>query len=451
MLNKIIIVIALLLLTACKEKNLSVSPQVSDSGIPYTLVNMPGNSRVSIQLAWPNRWTINAEKNQATPRIATELILAGGAEGYGAGQVVEEFSDMNSEGYLSTSPDYVIGTLHYSPEYAEKTLEIANAHLKAPALDERWFKRIQDQLTAVAEEVAVAPGAMAFEALRIKILDDHPVRLSLNGTNPELVQGVSINSVREWVESVIVRKGVTIVIAGDLNADSASEAIDALFEGLPEGGGPSSLTFSGNYSPTRMLFHAPESTTSLLSFIGPLPPTKDGGEFEDAILLSQLRGIDGVLNDAVRTKLRASYHYAAGIDAFARSHRVLVLTGEIETSKLSAAEKIIRQAYSKFLASDNTPDISALKAEYSDNLKTMAEDTGSTAFSALMAKLDGFEGARVLQLLDELNSVSEESVLQRKRTAFPEESELVMIVSSPDKSVVADACVVTDPLDAVDC
>lgn len=442
---------SLLFLTACQEKEMTVSRQITDSGLPYTLISMPGNSRVSFQIAWPNHWTGFEGKNQLTPQIGTQLILAGGAEGYGAGEVLEEFTDMNSEAYLSTSADYVFGTLHYSPEFSEKTLKIANAHLKAPALEERWFKRVQDQLASNAIETAKVPGMSGFEALRLDVLGDQPARFSLDGTNEAEYREITVDDVREWVEAVIVRQGASIVIAGDLDKDSANDAVETLFEGLPQGKAYKPLNITSQYEPKRILYHDPDATTTLLSFIGPMPPTTDGGEFEDAILISELRGINGVLLNAVRTELRASYDYAAGIDAFSRKNRFLILSGEVESGKVSAAEKIVRRAYAKFLTADTKANVKALKSDYAENLKVMAGDTGSVAFSALLGTLDGFDGSKVLGLMDELDAVSSQSVNERRANAFPKESELIMVVSSPDSSVISDACVVTTPEEVRDC
>lgn len=442
---------SLLFLTACQEKEMTVSRQMTESGLPYILISMPGNSRVSFQIAWPNHWTGFEGKNQLTPQVGTQLILAGGAEGYGAGEVMEEFTDMNSEGYLSASADYVFGTLHYSPEYAEKTLKIANAHLKAPALEERWFRRVQDQLASNAIEAAKVPGMSGFEALRLDVLGDQPARYSLDGTNEAEYRKVTVDNVREWVKTVIVRQGVSIVIAGDLDEESANDAVESLFVGLPEGRVHKPLAITSRYEPKRILYHDPEATTTLLSFIGPMPPTTDGSEFEDAILISELRGINGVLLNAVRTELRASYDYAAGIDAFSRKNRFLILSGEVESRRVSAAEKIIRRAYVKFLTTDSKANVKALKSDYAENLKFVAGDTGSIAFAALMGTLDGFEESKVLGLMDELEAVSSQSVNERRSTAFPKESELIMVVSSPDPSVITDACVITSPEEVRDC
>ncbi len=441
-------------LAACQTPGSSkptISSETSTSGLEYSLINMPGNSRVSIQIAWPNRWALSNDNNQATPYIGAELILAGGAVGYKAGDVVESFTDMKSEGYLGSSPDYVMGTLHYSPEHATETLKIANAHLRAPTFDERWFSRIQDQFVASAREARARSGAKGFEAARWAVLGDHPGREALDRGNAELLASVSKDEVVSWAKEIIVRNGVTIAIAGDLSAASAGKAVDVLFDNIPEGSTTGPFSVDTNYSPRRILLHTPEASTSVMSFIGPMPPAREGGEFEDFMLVDELRREQGILFEAVRTKLRATYSYGAGLDAFTREDRILVLSGEVETSKVAAAEKVVREAYATFLKEGTLDNLGERKKPYLENLNNFEKDTGGMAFSVLLATLDAEPATRVLELKSELSAVTQQSISGRLASAFPKSEELLLVVSSPDATAIEDACVITLPEQALEC
>jgi len=138
MIKQIVVGALVLTLAACqsKDKEYELNDLVSPSGLAYTHIKMPGNPRISIQIAWPASSAYAIDGNPAVPRIATRTIFAGGAEGYPAGETVQRVSDMNTEGDLWPEADHVRGVLHFSPEHTDETLKIANAHLRSPAFDE---------------------------------------------------------------------------------------------------------------------------------------------------------------------------------------------------------------------------------------------------------------------------------------------------------------------------
>lgn len=450
--RQISVMMLVLILSACQSQGLKVSDEVSISGLGYSLIQMPGNSRVSIQIAWPSYWAFSKDENQAVPYIGTRLLLAGGAEKYPAGEVVERFADMNSVAYLTPSADYLLGVIHYSPEHQKETLEMANAHLRKPTLDKRWLKRIRDEFSEQMKEARTNPENKGFEALRWAIFGEQPIRSALSLDEMNIIDDVEQADIVVWSKNVIVRAGVSIVIAGDLTKQSAGDMVDTLFEGLPEGQVANDVPIDANFSRKRILLHTPDSKTSTLSFIGKLPPAREGSGFEDLLLNAALgTGSHSVLFDAVRTKTRASYVFGSSIEAFSRDQRILVLSGQVETSKLAEAEKAIREAYTKFLEVGPGDGLQQLKERFRENIKESLKDTGAMANSAMMAKLDGKKTTDILTLQDELNAVTVQSLKQRLNVDFPVTDELIVVVSSPDETALSDACVIKTPRQAVDC
>jgi predicted Zn-dependent peptidase len=199
-------------------------------------------------------------------------------------------------------------------------------------------------------------------------------------------------------------------------------------------------------------FISPKAQTSTLVFIGPLPPTRDGGEYEDVLLATALGGDDkSVLFDAVRTGLRASYGFGAGLDGYTRDLRVLVLTGEVETAKLPEAEGIVRQAYANFLKSPRMGDLAARKSPFEANVKEAAKDPMAASFSALMALLDGQNPDIALTLPSLLEKVTDATVQSRAASAFPAVDQLIVLAVSPDSAALPGACVITSPAEAASC
>ena len=222
------------LVSACQSQSNSVSEGTSADGMPYTLVSMPGSKRVSIQIAWPSDWLLQEDKNPAIPQVATRVLLAGGAKGYAVEEVVERMKDINSEAYLAAGTNYIFGTLHYSKEHQDETLGIANAHLVSPAVDESWLVRIRDSFSEGIKASRSSGEVQAFNAMRWSLLGDQPLREFLSLDNDDNINRVSVSDVKDWVSSTLVRRGVHVVVAGDMDTDAAGRVVDTLFTGLKD-------------------------------------------------------------------------------------------------------------------------------------------------------------------------------------------------------------------------
>lgn len=445
--------IALLGLAACTgDKQPSASVETSPGGIDFTLVEMPGNEWVSIQIAWPTDWAWREDVNQAAPFIGTQLLLAGGAEGYPAGEVGERFADLESEGNLGASPDHVYGDLTFRQEHMAETVEIANAHLRAPALEEGWFTRIHDGFAQNITESKAQPVQRSFDAARWAVFGDQPLRDALSLDASATIPALTREDVVAWHAQTITQDPETVVVAGDLDAEKAGAALDALFDGLPEATHEIAKEEEADFSPRRILLHMPEAETTSLTFIAPLPPTRLGGEYEDVIITQVLGGDDqSVLNEAVRTGLRASYGFGAGFANYTRDRRILVLSGAVDTEKLADSENVVREAYAAFRENGPTGLLSDRTAILEENLEELSEFVFDQAYAELQSALDGFEPGRSLRLGEELAAVSEDSVLERLANDYPQAAAFLVVAVSPDADALPGACVISAPEEAVDC
>jgi hypothetical protein len=92
---------ALILLAGCqKEEKAGATTEINPGGIEYVRLHIPKAEGFAIQIAWPRNWALRSDVNQAVPNIGTDLILAGGAERFTPGEVVETFADLNAEGAM---------------------------------------------------------------------------------------------------------------------------------------------------------------------------------------------------------------------------------------------------------------------------------------------------------------------------------------------------------------
>lgn len=448
----ILAVLALFSLAAGPDARASGVMETSPGGTSYARLYMPDAEKVSIQVAWPANWAMRENENQAVPFIGADLILAGGAQGHPAGEVVETFADLKAEGRLSVTVDYVFGSLTAPKEHLAEAVGIANAHLQKPALDEDWLARLRAGFAASMAEAAAIPATKGFNAIRWAVLGDSSVRRMLSMDPLDQITAVTRAETVRWHRETFFRNTAHIVIAGPLDAKEAGEAIDALLAGLPDGVAPAEARPQGNFAPRRILLHVPDAQASTLTFMGSLPPTRDGGVFEDVILASALgSGDQSVLFEAIRTELRASYAFSAGIDAYSRNLRLLFMSGEVETAKLSEAEATVRKAYEDFLKTGPSGDIDERKAPFIANAEAIRKDSVAASFTGLIALLDKEDPGVTLKLESVLADVTAASTRARLSSAFPRPDSLVVLAVSPDRNALPGACVISEPSQAASC
>jgi zinc protease len=429
-----------------------VTTEISPGGIEYVRLYMPDTEDVAIQIAWPTDWVVREEFNHAVADLGAELIFAGGAEGFPPGEISEVHADLNAQATVWFTSDHLHAEIIAPKDNLEKAVESTAVHLSAPSMDAAWLERVrQENISIMAEEMSV-PINRGYEALRWAILGDTSFRRALSGNVPELYTKATREQVLEWHRTAFVRNDAEIVIAGAINAVVAGKAVDTLFSQLPEGKSLAPVTPKADFSPRRILLHVPEAQTSTLEFFGPLPPTRMGGEVEDLLLASILGGSDNsVLFDAVRTGLRASYGFGAGIDGYSRELRFLFLAGEVETGKLAEAETIVRTAYAEFLKAPQLGDLSALKRPLATHIEQNMRDPITASFPLLVGLLDGQDPDVILRLTALLEEVTDETLHSRASSAFPSAEDLIVLAVSPDATALPDACVIKTPPEAVNC
>lgn len=444
--------LAALVLVGCRDDGAGVTTETSPTGIEYARLYIPDAQQISIQIAWPTDWAMREDVNQAAPFIGADLILAGGAGDFPAGKVAERFADMKADGRLSVTADYIYGQLAAPVDQMPDAVLIAAAHLSKPALNQNWFDRIQHGFADNMTQMAARPAIEAQDALRWAVLGDTPLRRALATIPVDQVNALTRDQVAEWHRQSFTRRGMKVVIAGRVDRTAAGKMIDTLLQDLPQGSRGNVMPVTADFAPRRILLHVPDAQTSTLVLMGPLPPIRDGGEIEDVVLADTFGGDDtSVLFEAVRTRLRASYGFGAGLDGYTRNLRFLVMSGTVETAKLAEAESAVRAAYAEFRAHPSVDDLAIRKARLATDREHLAEAPDAAAFASLMALLDGQHPAIALNLPEMIEDITAAQMVARAGTAFPAADRLITIATSPDAAALPGACVITTPAMAADC
>lgn len=158
-------IFAVILLAGCQEEEKAgATIETSPGGIEYARLYIPEAEDVAIQVAWPTTWAFRDDVNQAVPYIGTDLILAGGAEGFPPGEVLETFADLKAEGTMWVTADHLHGQLIAPKDNLGQAIAIAAAHLAKPTMDQGWFDRIQQGFATNIAEATSQPATLGFDA-----------------------------------------------------------------------------------------------------------------------------------------------------------------------------------------------------------------------------------------------------------------------------------------------
>ena len=440
----------LLSLSFCEaDKTPIASDQISPNGTPYRLIQMPGNDYAAILAAWPNDWAWAEGRNPVAPYIGAQLILAGGAEGYPAGDLVKRFADMDDNGELHVYEDHLYGFLAAKKKDWSEAISIANAHLTRPSFDPDLFNRFRTAAEQAIAELQSQTKHQGLLALEWAVLGDHPLRAFRALDDPDQFAELTFDDLRAWHSATLTAQPEAVIVAGDVTPDQAGATLDALLAGLPNGkSGPREMVL--DYRPRQILLHLPDATEAQLSFIAPLPASFSG--LEDYILAAALGGSeDSVLIASVRDGLRASYSFNAGIGLFSDENVFLMMTSALETVRLAETVNVVRDAYADFRDAGPEGDIMNLVASYRSAFKRNQNHVLEHGRMALGFALEGLATGDEMRLPDLADALTMADLRNRLQDHWPKAQDFVILAVSPDADALPGACVITRAQDAKDC
>ena len=424
----------------------------SPAGHEIYFLQLPEAENVAIQVSWPSSWPTTTGRNQAVPFIATELMATGGAGELSPSEIVEQFNDSQTASSLIPTVESVRGSLVTQKSQLETSVELANTVLTDPSLAEAWLRRVKDGLQARIGQANGIITNKAFDVARVAILGTGPIRDSLSLPDVGVIGQVSHDEVVAFHRETFITNGMTIAIAGALSVEEAGQAIDKLLDGMPAGDGRISAEVNYDFSPRSVLLHAPDLEQSFLGFIGQMPPTREGGEFEDLLAITLLgQGENSELFQAVRTRLRAGYGFTAGVANFTRDIRFLFLAGEVEAERLSEVRDVVVETYGGFIENGPSSDVGGLKAMIANGLATNIGNPVVASTMMIEALLDDLDPNRVMAITEEINTVTQETVKARLSNDFPKREELITIAISPDENALPGACVISSSEQIAQC
>ena len=397
-------------------------------------------------------WAFDGSRNPAPPFVAAETLLSGGTKDLRPQDVLELFEDKNSCGHLSVRPDHAIGEVEFPKEYVDEVVDIVVEMLVRPQVTPEWLARVKDGMRANMEQARIQSSNAMWSATILAILGDQPLRSYLNLPDLDQIDAVTRENVLTWHKETLAQANLTIAVTGAISQADAGDVIDRILAQLPKSDATQLNPAPANCSPRSILVHRPEAQKTSLAIIGQLPSTAEGGDLIDLLALEVFgQAGSGPLFDAVRTELRASYGLQAGFSNYDRATRFMFITGEVETTQLTAAKDVAIAAYREFRTNPNFDALPNIQQATADGTTKNVRSVNVVARTLLELALGGQDTALAPNLGDAIAAFSPEDIAARLRNSFPAAEDLMVFAVSPDANALEGACVITQIEQALTC
>ncbi|MCY3879681.1 MAG: hypothetical protein OXF74_10960 [Rhodobacteraceae bacterium] len=445
-------ILALHLTGACATSP-SIVESLSPGGTEFVLARVPGADHLVIQVAWPTDWAVNTGINHAAPILAMRSQFLGGAEGFEPGALKVQLNDAGAEAYLTLDSQFIYGTIVLPREGAEDVLAAINVHLRAPRFDELWFRRVRDEYMNHLEESLRKPQALTFDTTRWLTFGDHIYLRSQSFEGSlDAVRTVKRFDLVSWARATYSSAPQAFIVAGDIDAGTAGRLVDILLRGLP-GNPPSPASLPiGAPDAGSVLIHVPHARDSYVTISGAIPVPAEWPKIHDGFIVSTLSRSDGgLLHDAVRDSLRATYSIEADYGEIHYNSHFLAIHGSVDTSRVNEYVEAILQTYGEFVESPSLKGLDQYLASMEESLERRRNHPVSLSLSVLRAVLRGIDVSGIPDRLASAERFSADVIRGRVRNAYPSTDELLIVVASPDSGVLPGACVIETPEEVLEC
>lgn len=424
------------------------------AGHKFWYYPMPDANRTALLVDWAQEVPLGEGTHPAVAEVGIELMLKGGAGGRDAGEIVADFEDLDAGSDLWVRPRGTTGLIVAPDKHFSKAREIAQQVLTEPAFEQRWFDREHQIMIESAVDDRSDSWGMAWILVREVFLGDHPYNKLWSFNALDEFKTVTLDDVKVWYESSFSTKTATITVAGSTAADTVAKEIDLLFADLPTNAPIKPIALTRPAAPGKtILLHNPDAPKSVVVLVGNFPSNNQANNTPLQLGIGILGyGKNSRLFKAVRSGMGASYGFGVDIFDVTREHRMLAMSGEIETEKLEEALKEIEQTYTKFRTSGiGRLEFTIAKRFYTRNIRKDLQRPVNVAFAVNNGVQNGFTADYMTSTFTRIDSLDRNSMNSLISESFPAYETMLRLIISPDEKAVQGACVISKIEDARDC
>jgi zinc protease len=194
------------------------------NGLRLVVVPRPGVPLIELRLRVPFAATTAADAGGHTARgsVLSGAVLLGSV-GHDQSAIAELLQSHGAELSVSSDPDRLLFATALLPDGLGPVLQVLAELLTGATYPD---DKVEGERDRVAERIGIAlsqPGVIARAALAARRYGEHPYAITL--PDPELVNAVDGDELRELHRARVLPAGSTLVLVGDLDPRAAADVI----------------------------------------------------------------------------------------------------------------------------------------------------------------------------------------------------------------------------------
>ncbi len=422
----------------------AISDGRTPGGIRLVHILLKDEKDQSFSMAWRDRLIQHTPEKAGLLQLAPALVAAGGAGALDAGALEEELKDIGGYFSLSRGRTAAFGDVAAPRAQFEATLKLLRSALTEPRLPAITLERRKRFLLNGRKANREKAESLAREAMTLALTGDHPVAATVSLTPVTLVSSVTIADVDAWRKAILARSNLTVVSAGPLTREAASELVDSTFGDLPErDSDKEGIAFVRAPVLARtIVIESPVAQSAILAGGSVLWGGSGAEGVSRGLAMSVLGGgARSRLFIAVREKLGAAYGASAGISPILGRDGIFSMEAAVANDKVGVALAAMRSEYALLRDKGVTADeIDPIKRRMTSGFPESMRRSSSASSLIRGAIQNGLPFDAPDRQIGWINAQTADGINTMVRERLPEK--LMVIIVAPTAEGLGADCVI---------
>ena len=377
--------------------------------------------------------------------VAGELLKAGGAGQWNAAQLAERAESLGASLDVVTDRDATRITMAVTTADLDAALDLIGAVAQQPRFAPIEFDKLKQRELERVRNAAKASAGWAASMVLYRELFDLPTAVhpyAHYDAKPSELSKLTLQSCRRWYQTNVTPGNATLVIAGDVDAQTAESAAKRVFARW-KGPKPNAQTYNSpvpQEGRTVWLVNRPHSAQSQI-YVAGLGPERSTPAWPALAATNQILGggVAGRLFLDVREKRSLAYGTSSSLEEPARSPVPIVLSAGTQTAKTGLAMQALLENLDKISSAPPSDAEVGMASRYlSDSFLFRTETLGAVA--DLTVKL------AILGLPDDYFDTYRATLRKLDNATVYDAAQKYFKIKNPVLVVAGDAALIAKPL-----
>jgi zinc protease len=328
--------------------------------------------------------SVEREGQEGVAALTAQLLLEG-AGGLDGAALTDRFERIGTAVDAHADWDAATVSLTVLADRLPDALALVRDLLRAPGFPEREVARLKDERLAELLQLRAEPRALADEQFARALYTPTARYATLAGGSAASVRALTRDLVREFYAERYRPGATTLVIAGDVTVDRATDLAGTLFGDWQGDAGPTIARAVDAAASTRLVRVVAKADASQSEVrVGHTGLPRRHPDYFEATVMNAVLG--GLFSSRINLNLREAHGYTYGaFSAFEwrRAAGPFVIHTAVKTDVTGAAVREILYEIERMRSDEISPDELTLATSYLDGVFPIRYETTSAIATAL--------------------------------------------------------------------